>query len=862
MRIQFDSEQAYQLDAIRAVVELFEGQQGADAFGTFDVDGGGGLELTEQGFGNALTLDPATVRKNLEAVQGRNDLVRYGPPDARMRFAVEMETGTGKTYVYLRTIFELHQRYGWSKFVIVVPSVAIREGVLSSLSLMREHFRELYDAVPYDHWVYDSAQSSRLRNFATGSALQILVLNIQAFDKKDVSVIYQERDATNGIAPIEYLRSSRPVVILDEPQNMGSKNARAAIEGLSPLFELHYSATHREMINPVYRLTPVEAYDLGLVKQIEVSSVLAAEDFNRPYLKLVSMTGRPKFSATVEMDVEAKGVQKRKPVKITKPGQDLFDLSGGLEKYRGYEVEGFDADEEWLTFINGERLVLGKAEGANHEAVMRAQVRETVERHFKREAEMRRLPEAERMKVLSLFFVDRVANYAPEDGTIRKWFVESYRETAAARPELPMPPVESVHYGYFAADKNGPKDSRGEGTTEADREAYNLIMRDKERLLSRDEPLAFLFTHSALREGWDNPNVFQICTLREVGSETQRRQQIGRGLRLPVQADGVRCRDKARNVLTVVASESFESFAKALQEEIKTDCGVEFRGRIVDAKAKERVRLRDGWEELDGFAEIWAKIRPRTRYNVQFSTEELIEKAAAELGKLAAGSQADGPGPSHGNEHRRAGGDGPLARGARGADGGGGLRGAEPFGVPPGADGADAEDAGRDPDPVGKAGRGQDQSAAVPGQRARLHQRGVARLFDRRHPVRADRGGGVRADDLRGGTGGGFRRFTGAGQELDLREAPDAVRGGAHVREGPGRGGGGPLVLQAPFAVQDRDADRDVQPGLGYRAGSRPASHAGARDERVFGPCRAPQGRERQDRLRQASFRRPGRGLR
>ena len=644
MKFQFDAQQAYQLDAIRAVTDLFTGQPAAAGTFEWQPDVFGGELLDRLGVANALAISDARLLENLRAVQAGN-FPKEKPAESlaldallgARNFSVEMETGTGKTYVYLRTIHELHREYGWKKFVIVVPGVAIREGVLQSLRAMAEHFAALYGNVPMDAWVYDSAQVSRLRQFAVSNALQVLVMNIQAFDKKDVAVVHRESDRLQGRKPIEFIQQCQPVVIMDEPQNMESENARAAIAKLHPLLTLRYSATHRNLHNPVYRLDPVRAYDLRLVKRIEVDSVVEQGDFNRPFLALESVkAAKTGLSAKLKFDVEQAGGVARKTVTVTPKKCDLYELSGRREIYRGYVVTQMDADPALVAFGNGVTLRAGESQGGHGDAVLRVQVEETVREHFKKELAFHPRPVGERIKVLSLFFIDRVAHYAPAEGKIRKWFEDSYRKIAAEPAFAALAPraVEQAHNGYFAADKDGPKDSRDGKTSKADEEAYELIMRDKERLLSPDEPLRFIFSHSALREGWDNPNVFQICTLREGESEMRKRQEIGRGLRLARVENGARCDDANVNRLTVIASERFADFARKLQTEFEQECGVRFEGRIADARRKEKKQLRKGWDAADGeFRELWERIKHKTRYQVEFATPEVVKLAAKRLGE-------------------------------------------------------------------------------------------------------------------------------------------------------------------------------------------------------------------------------------
>ncbi|HVU16031.1 MAG TPA: DEAD/DEAH box helicase family protein [Candidatus Didemnitutus sp.] len=636
MKLQFNAQEPYQLEAIQAVSDLFGGQPAAA--GTFEWQPAP-IEtdlLDTLGVANGLNISDTRLLANLRAVQRRNGIAlaeSLASDDilGARNFSVEMETGTGKTYVFLRTIHELHRTYGWKKFVIVVPSVPIREGVMQSFSSMAEHFESLYGRVPLDHWLYDSNQASRLRQFALSNQLQVLVINIQAFDKKDVAVVHREDDRMQGRRPIEFIQQSQPIVIMDEPQNMESPNARQAIQSLNPLFTLRYSATHRNIHNLLYRLDPVRAYDLGLVKRIEVDSVTDGGDFNRPYVALEKVTtSKTGLAARLKIDVELTGGVKRKLVSVKRNSDDLFDASGRREIYRGYTVTEINAEAGFVSFGNGLRLAVGETHGGQDDLIMRIQIEETIREHFRRELSFHgRLP-GERIKVLSLFFIDRVANYAPLDGKIRRWFEESYRKLSGlAEFALLSPlPVESVHSGYFARDKDGPRDSSEGKATKADNDAYQLIMRDKERLLSPDEPLRFIFSHSALREGWDNPNVFQICTLREGQSEIRKRQEIGRGLRLARMENGVRCTDTLVNRLTLIANESFADFARKLQEQLEEDCGVQFKDRILNRRERKKVTLRKERFLSDDFRELWERISRKTRYSVEFSTGELVNRAS------------------------------------------------------------------------------------------------------------------------------------------------------------------------------------------------------------------------------------------
>ena len=650
MKLKFNPNLDYQQDAIESTLAVFEGLLST------------GEAYRERGIANTLTLDADTLLDNLQQVQERNfieksaSLFAHGDDYPFPNFSVEMETGTGKTYVYLRTIFELNKKLGLRKFIIVVPSVAIREGVLSSLASMKEHFRGLYNNAPFDHYVYSSKDLSKVRQFAVANTLQIMVINIQAFQRdagdvesydaltpdqiKKLNIIHQELDKMMG-RPIEFIQDVEPVLIIDEPQSVDTTaKSRRAINHLKPLFALRYSATHKNPYNVVYQLGPVKAYDLKLVKQIAVASIQSQHNINQTYLKLskIGFEGQAKTpSAAVVIFEDTPNGTKEKTVKL-KQGTDLADHTN-RPGYEGYVVDEIYAEpgSEYVRFANNVLLEPEQEQGGIRDEVLKEQIRQTVEEHFKKERNLQKqgLP----IKVLSLFFIDRVANYRYYDehgnacnGKLAQWFEEAYRDVSQMPQfsQLPKRSVERVHDGYFAeVRKRGKvvelKDTTG--TTESDAEVYELIMRNKERLLDEAEPLRFIFSHSALKEGWDNPNVFQICTLREVGSERERRQTLGRGLRLAVDANGDRVYDAQVNRLTVVASESFEQYAKQLQTEMEKDIGGDFKfGRvpaiafaplaIAGAAALGQEKSRQLWQALkaegylDAKGDITAKFQP------------------------------------------------------------------------------------------------------------------------------------------------------------------------------------------------------------------------------------------------------------
>ena len=606
MKLQFDAKQEYQRHAIEAVVNLFDGQPLAQgdfeiAFSTEGQALFSGQTQTELGVGNKLLLDRETLLKNLQTVQEQNDLDadadllplanETSSVSAPLNFSVEMETGTGKTYVYLRTIFELNKTYGFKKFIIVVPSVAIREGVLKNLEITSDHFRALYNNVPAEHFVYDAKRVNRLRQFALSNQIQILVINIDAFrknftgtaDENKSNVIYKESDKLSGRQPIEFVQATNPIVIIDEPQSVdGTEKAQEAIRALNPLCTLRYSATHRNPYNLVHKLDPIRAYELRLVKQIVVASVTGDGAQNEAYVKLLKVDNARGIKAQVEIDVQQADGPKRKKVAV-KHGDDLHIKSNERAQYAsGYEITEINAEpgNEFIQFSSGKRVSLGAELGGIREDLWRVQIEKTVRRHLEKEKQL----QGRGIKVLSLFFIDKVANYRAYDGQgqaikgkFALAFEEAYKRLTSEGPlkDLLPWPVEQLHNGYFAQDKKGIlKDTNG--STQADDDVYNLIMKEKERLLASDEPLRFIFSHSALREGWDNPNVFQICTLNETQSATKKRQEIGRGLRLPVNQDGERVFDENINKLIVVANESYEDFARTLQTEYEADCGVTF----------------------------------------------------------------------------------------------------------------------------------------------------------------------------------------------------------------------------------------------------------------------------------------------
>ena len=601
MKLHFEPNLDFQLQAIEAVCDLFRGQEVCRTEFTVtrdpvDTQTRLAFVANDLGIGNRLSLLDEEILENLNAIQLRNGL----PPSDSLDsgdFTVEMETGTGKTYVYLRTILELNKRYDFTKFVIVVPSVAIKEGVYKSLQMTEEHFRALYSGMPFEYFLYDSAKLGQVRNFATSPQLQIMLVTVGAINKKAVNNLYKDSEKTGGERPIDLIRATRPILIVDEPQSVdGGLQGRGkeALGAMNPLCTLRYSATHADKHHMVYRLDAVDAYERKLVKQIEVAAATVEDAHNKPYVRLVSTSNRRGvISAKIELDVEAAGRARRRE-KVVQDGDELEQITSRAV-YRDCRIgeirvaKGSEFVE--LRVPGGEHyLRLGETWGdVNNLAVQREMIRRTIKEHLDKEKRLH----PQDIKVLSLFFIDAVERYRQYDaagnavkGEYAQMFEEEYRRLAN-HPDYRMlfegkdlaTAAAEVHNGYFSIDKKGGwTDTAENNQTNRDNaeRAYNLIMKDKEKLLSLETPLKFIFSHSALREGWDNPNVFQICALRNIRTERERRQTIGRGLRLCVNQAGERLRGFDVNTLTVIATESYEEFADNLQQEIEADTGIRF----------------------------------------------------------------------------------------------------------------------------------------------------------------------------------------------------------------------------------------------------------------------------------------------
>ena len=639
MEFKFESDQEFQIQAIESITKLFDGQHYVEA--QFDLNERGLASIP-----NSLKVDNDTILKNLKQVQENNEL----PADETLEcieadipllgektgirfpnFSVEMETGTGKTYVYLRTILELYCRYGLRKFIIVVPSVAIREGVIKTLEITQSHLRQLYDNPPYRYCAYDSSKLSQVRQFACSNGVEILVMTIDSFNKAS-NVINQTTDRLQGEVPIHLIQASHPILILDEPQNMVSELRVKALAALNPLFTLRYSATHRVPYNLVYRLTPAEAYQQELVKRIEVDGVLQEDDANQPFIRVNDIQSK-KGTLTARLSVQklmSDGTVKEQPVTV-RPEDNLAEKTNRPE-YSGYIVDEINLFGDFVRFTNGVEVELGESKGEDKEAIFETQIRLTIEEHFRKQERLK----SSNIKVLSLFFIDRVDNYAQETGIIRQLFRKCFNGLKQEHASWKDVDVEDVQVSYFAKRRTRSGETIYEdsktGESQKDAEAYDLIMRDKEQLMSFDERKCFIFSHSALREGWDSPNVFQICTLNQTTSEVKKRQEIGRGVRLAVDQSGNRMHDAKVNVLTVIANESYASYVEGYQSEMQTEYGDQgLAPPPVDKRKRGVAKLRKAYTLKPEFKELWGRIKHKTRYAVNVDTDLLIDEVVDAL---------------------------------------------------------------------------------------------------------------------------------------------------------------------------------------------------------------------------------------
>lgn len=607
LKLKFNPNLDYQQDAIKAVTDIFEGQVKVEKKHIFQV------------IPNKLTLEKDALLTNLQTVQENKGLVKSPDFTTPLNVTLEMETGTGKTYVYLRTILELYQKYGLSKFIIVVPTVAIKEGVMKSLAITKDHFKGLYNNLSYEYYEYVSTKLMTVRMFAQSSYLQIMVITKDAFNK-DKNIIHNNHDRM-GDKPISLIQKTNPIVILDEPQKMGGEATQWGIKELNPLIVLRYSATHREIENLIYKLTPFDAYANGLVKKIELATVVEENDPNTKKIILENIySSGSSLKAKLKVFIKQATSVQLKTITVGS-GDNLATKSKNLY-YDGFTVSEINLGNNYILFSNGLKVYVGQS-SVNEDEIVRMMVREIVLEHLEKKRKFNPLG----IKILSLFFIHRVDDYLPVDGWLRKMFEEEYQKaTNADYQEFRTTRPDRVHSGYFSEMKKT-------SSIENDEKAYELIMKDKEKLLSLDNPVEFIFSHSALREGWDNPNIFNICTLAYSTSDIKKRQEIGRGLRLVVNQQGDRIYDRDINILTVVTNESYQNYVSELQTEFRDEAG-ESAPPVEHKKKRVSLMLKDDALANKSFQSLWKLLAKRAKFVVSMQEEEIINKCVDEVNKI------------------------------------------------------------------------------------------------------------------------------------------------------------------------------------------------------------------------------------
>ena len=607
MNIKFKV-QEYQTEAVKSVVDCFEGQPLENIDTVYKIDPGKNNDLfVEDGIKNSsLKITHDQLLENIQKVQQAQNLpiskAIEKTPVSSINLEVEMETGTGKTYVYIKTMFELNKKYGWNKFIIVVPSIAIREGVYQTFELTKKHFLQMYEGNIFP-FIYNSKSLHECESFASSSDINVMIINIQAFNArgKDARKIYEELDSFNSRRPIDVIKATNPILIVDEPQKIDGDSKKysksyLSLKEFNPLMILSYSATHKKIRNKVYRLDALDAYNKKLVKKIQVRGIsvkgLSGSSAYIYFSDIVISSNKPPM-AKLEIEIK-QGSGIKRDIRNINVKDDLYTISNGLDEYKGFVVIEIDPNKNSISFENGKTISCGEATGDVNEATLRRlQIRETIKAHLEKEQRLF----YKGIKVLSLFFIDEVKKYrvytdeGEEQGDYAKYFEEEYKKAVSELGTLLTPEyakylknisAQETHKGYFAQDKKSKKlidpkvKNSGEMKGQSDDvSAYDLILKDKKRLLSLQEPTRFIFSHSALREGWDNPNVFQISALKHVdlGNETSRRQEVGRGLRISIDKNGNRMDNPLTvhdiNILTVIANESFQDYVASLQKEIK-----------------------------------------------------------------------------------------------------------------------------------------------------------------------------------------------------------------------------------------------------------------------------------------------------
>lgn len=648
IHFRFDPSQPHQIRPIESTIKLFDG------FSSYQSENWMGDEIIPN-IGQYDKFEEDWLNSSLNEVREENKIESDSSflkfDDGSMidikgieswrypQFTIEMETGTGKTYVYLRTIYELRKHYGFRKYLIIVPSIAIYEGVKAAFITMKSHFASLYGNEPTHLTAYSGQQLSKLRNFATSSFTEILLITVDSFNRKSNNIFKPTEKLPGELLPYEYIQKTRPILILDECQNYTSQTSKEALRTLKPLFSLNYSATPIEKHNLIYRLTPVEAFKQSLVKKIEVLGVSEQYGFADQQLKLsLDSIKRGNYGLAAEMRAFInKGGEMIEKVLLLKKNDDLFEKTKN-EKYRGIVVEAIDASNGVVFLTNHPDLYLDQLNEVTHSKneIFKVQIENTIKYHFEKQNELRERG----IKVLSLFFIDKVANYVDKDGVIKKIFDESFEKLKKGQPYFEKLQAEEVREGYFAKKQTKNQSEEYVDTAieetkktaaekELEKAAYQLIMKSKERLLSFDEKVSFIFAHSALKEGWDNPNVFQICTLRQTMSEMRKRQEIGRGMRLAVDQNGERINGDDVNILTVIANESYESYVNNLQSEY-VETGDVAPPRPSNAEKKHAKRNNKLFNS-DDFKHFWQMLCKKTEYKINVDTEELINACVNKL---------------------------------------------------------------------------------------------------------------------------------------------------------------------------------------------------------------------------------------
>src|SRR5690625_2723002 len=648
MKLKF-SVRDYQETAIQSVIDLFKDME--TNYNKFDISK---TAIPQTNNKNIDYIDDRKLLDNLKNVQTQNNRdeapIEMTANFNERDFTIEMETGTGKTFVYLNTIMELNKQYGWNKFVIVVPSVAIREGVLTEFKRLKLEMEQNYKKTIFAY-NYNSQNLSVLESYHNSSYRDIMIMTMQSFNK-DENVLNKDHLDKSYSKPMKLLSEVRPIVILDEPQKIGGDATKAKLNDFNALILLRYSATHNEIKNLVFRYTPLDAYLDDYVKKIEVMSIYGnnEKDFDA-YIEAseVGYDKNDKLFAQIKFyrrdGVNVKLVSR----KIRNVGYDLFDKSNGMVEYKGYVVSEINTVQKYVKFkvpdLDRELLIHENDRSQDKNELMKFQIKETLREHFEKELLfndlLKRNVIENPIKVLSLFFIDKVANFRGENGEngkIATWFEEAYSELTNEKrySVFKVENIDNIYKGYFAIDsvrENNRviyKDTKKENNE--DREAYKLIMQNKEQLLSIQEPVRFIFSHSALREGWDNPNVFQICTLNETIKESRKRQEIGRGLRLPVDTEGNRIRNEKINILTIIANESYDTFARTLQEEISKETGIELKKNMTNnGRSKETSPIAREQVLNDHFKSLWQNIKRKTKYEIDVSNKEIVDYIVKEL---------------------------------------------------------------------------------------------------------------------------------------------------------------------------------------------------------------------------------------